>query len=62
VNTLDRLLAQTGRGLDSARRPGAGVDRTTIRQLLAVRPAERLRLAAREAANLDRLVKVARRR
>ncbi len=33
-------------------RPGEGVDRTAIRQMLALTPAERLRLAVEEARNL----------
>ncbi|MBI3648597.1 MAG: helix-turn-helix transcriptional regulator [Actinobacteria bacterium] len=56
VDTLDKLLAVCGRALTSGPRPGAGIDRTPIRALLALTPAERLCLAAREARNLDRLL------
>lgn len=56
VDTLDRLLAECGVALDGVPRPGAGVDRTPIRELLALSPGERLRRAAREARNLDRLL------
>lgn len=56
VDTLDRLLAECGLALDGVPRPGAGVDRTSIRVLLELSPGERLRLAAREARNLDRFL------
>jgi transcriptional regulator with XRE-family HTH domain len=62
VDTLDRLLAVCGLTLVVAPRPGAGVDRSTIRALLELSPTERIRLAAREWRNLDRLVSGARRR
>lgn len=56
VETLDRLLAACGLGLTVRRRPGTGVDREPIRQLLRLSPAERLRIAVEEARNLDRLL------
>jgi uncharacterized protein len=56
VDTLDRLLAACGRTLMSSPVPGAGVDRTTIRALLRLSPGDRLRLAAHEARNLERLL------
>jgi predicted transcriptional regulator len=56
VDTLDRLLAMCGQTLTTAPLPGAGVDRTTIRSLLRLSPGDRLRLAAREARNLERLL------
>jgi hypothetical protein len=62
VDTLDRLLSACGFGLESLRRPGAGIDRTGIRELRRLRPVERLRLAAEDARNLDRLAAEARRR
>ena len=37
-------------------KPGTGVDRTLIRQLLTLTPAERVKLAVREANNLARLM------
>src|SRR5438093_9653690 len=55
LDTLDRLLAGCGQTLAVVRRPGAGVDRTPIRALLRLRPLERLRLAVREARNLERV-------
>jgi transcriptional regulator with XRE-family HTH domain len=62
VDTLDRLLADCGLGLESVERPGTGVDRSSIRALLAMPPRARLRLVVREARNLDRLLARARRR
>jgi transcriptional regulator with XRE-family HTH domain len=55
TDTLDRLLRGCGFELGLAPRPGAGLDRTSIRALLELSPAQRLRLATREARNLDRL-------
>jgi transcriptional regulator with XRE-family HTH domain len=62
VDTLDRLLAGCGLALAGVTRPGAGIDRTTIRELLALSPRDRLVVAAREARNLDRLLAGAKRR
>jgi hypothetical protein len=62
VDTLDRLLAVCGLELEGVPRPGAGIDRSTIRELLELSPRERVRVAAREARNLDRLLALARRR
>ena len=61
VDTFDRLLEACGRALALIPRPGSGVDRTTIRELLDLTPSERLRRATREGRNLDRLVSHARR-
>ena len=55
VDTLDRLLAGCGEELGTARRPGVGIDRTSIRALLRLTPAERIRVATREGRNLERL-------
>jgi hypothetical protein len=62
VDTLDRLLAACGLELATAPRPGTGIDRTQIRDLLALSPGDRLRLAARDGRNLDRLLARATRR
>ena len=62
VDTLDRLLAACGVALATVPRTGAGIDRTQIRDLRALSPGERLRLAAREGRNLDRLLTGATRR
>jgi hypothetical protein len=37
-------------------RPGTGIDRTTIRRMLKLTPAERIKLAVIEAHNLARLM------
>lgn len=55
IDTVERLLRECGMALEVAPRRGAGVDRTTIRRMLALTPRERLRLAAKEAQNLERL-------
>jgi transcriptional regulator with XRE-family HTH domain len=55
VDTLDRLLAGCGEELGTGRRPGFGIDRTPIRALLRLTPAERIRVATREGRNLERL-------
>ena len=57
LDTLLRLLAACGYELDLVpHAEGAGVDRSAIRELLALAPEERLRRATAEAANLDRLL------
>ncbi|MDQ3938720.1 MAG: helix-turn-helix domain-containing protein [Chloroflexota bacterium] len=67
VDTLERLLAVAGQTLSSvpvagAQHPsGAGVDRTQIRALLALTPAERARLAVADAIGLDRVLAAAER-
>lgn len=45
VGTLDRLLEGCGFGLEHMPRLGIGVDRTQIRDLLAMKPEERLSVA-----------------
>ena len=42
-------------------KPGTGIDRTTIRNLLALTPAERARIAVESARNLAALLAKARR-
>lgn len=59
VDTLDRLLEACGVGLEALPRPGIGVDRTMYLEALALKPRERLRRAASEAARLDRLLRAA---
>lgn len=56
VDTLEHLLRACGHTLQVARRAGAGVDRSVIRQLLRLTPRQRLDLAVTEARNLDRLL------
>ena len=55
VDTLERLLDACGFQLDAVPRRGEGVDRSAIRALLRSSPAQRARLAIREARNLERL-------
>jgi transcriptional regulator with XRE-family HTH domain len=62
TETIDRLLRACGKDVELVERPGAGVDRTLIRALFRLSPGERLRLAAREAQNLERLLSRATRR
>ncbi|HVS63163.1 MAG TPA: helix-turn-helix domain-containing protein [Thermoanaerobaculia bacterium] len=61
IDTLQRLLRAAGYRLCLEPAPEANVDRTTIRRLLALSPAERLELATREAANLEDLLSATRR-
>lgn len=51
--TVDRLLAKCGVRLVVEDRPGQGIDRTAIRELLRLTPTERLELAAAEANALE---------
>jgi transcriptional regulator with XRE-family HTH domain len=48
VDTLDRLLAACDRDVEVVPRPGAGVDRTLIRQMLDLSLDERARLVVRQ--------------
>ena len=54
-DTLERLLDACGFELEARPRRGEGIDRSAIRALLRVTPAERLHLAAEEANNLARI-------
>jgi predicted transcriptional regulator len=56
VGTLDRLLCACGFDLEVEPRLGQGVDRTQIREMLALSPSERLR----QAVNGARVLKVLR--
>jgi hypothetical protein len=53
--TIDRLLRPCGMRLSVEERPGRGIDRSVIRRLLALSPAERLQVAVAEARNLAAL-------
>ncbi|HJP89221.1 MAG TPA: helix-turn-helix domain-containing protein [Candidatus Limnocylindrales bacterium] len=60
TDTLDRLLRAAGQTLSIEPVLGVGVDRTQIRELLRLSPAERLRLAeadARSVAAFDAAVR-----
>lgn len=54
-DTLERLLEACGFELQAIPRRGEGIDRGAIRELLRSTPAERARLAAEEARNLEKL-------
>ncbi len=52
--TVLRLLRACGFDLEAVPLSGVGVDRTAIRELLKLSPAQRVRLATQEARNLER--------
>ena len=53
VDTMERLLRESGMSLEPLPRAGQGIDRTTIRKMLALSPQKRLQLAMKEARNLE---------
>jgi len=55
--TLRALVESCGREVTAVPRPGQGIDRTQIRELLRLTPGQRLRLAAQDARGLDRLLR-----
>jgi transcriptional regulator with XRE-family HTH domain len=55
VDTLEKLLRAAGQELTATPRPGIGVDRSQIRELLRLTPRQRLELAAGDAAGMGRL-------
>lgn len=57
IATVRRLLEACGMTLELHLRAGTGIDRTAIRRMMALSPAQRLELAAREARNLARLLR-----
>jgi transcriptional regulator with XRE-family HTH domain len=61
MNTLERLLRACGVTLEPATLLGEGIDRSTIRELLRLSPAERARLAVAEANALAGVVGAPRR-
>ena len=56
VDTLDNLLRAAGQELNAGARPGIGVDRSQIRELLRLTPGQRLQLASQDAAGIGRLL------
>jgi transcriptional regulator with XRE-family HTH domain len=56
VGTLTRLLSACGEELEARPILGAGVDRSEIRELLRMTPAQRLATLVTEAAAAERLV------
>ncbi|HKY52253.1 MAG TPA: helix-turn-helix transcriptional regulator [Candidatus Limnocylindria bacterium] len=57
--TLRALVEACGREVTAVPRPGQGVDRTQIRELLRLTPGQRLRLAAEDARGLERFLRAA---
>lgn len=55
ADTLESLLSACGFELVLVPRAGVGIDRTAIRELLRLTPAERARIAVEEARALERL-------
>lgn len=55
LDTAARVLRECGMRLEPMPLGGQGVDRSTIRRMLALSPRQRLALAAKEARNLDAL-------
>jgi transcriptional regulator with XRE-family HTH domain len=56
VDTLDRLLAAAGQGLEPTPRPGQGLDRSGYAEHLVRSPRARVEEAARDARGLARLL------
>jgi len=61
VDTLERLLRAAGCTLEAVPTLGRGIDRTQIRELLRLTPAERIRLAAADVAAIDAIDRIRRR-
>jgi transcriptional regulator with XRE-family HTH domain len=55
VDTLDRLLGACGEEIEAGPRLGIGIDRTVIRQLLALSPLERMASLVQEGSVMERL-------
>ena len=53
--TLERLLLTCGFELALIPLAGVGIDRTAMRKLLRLTPAERARIAIQEARNLEKI-------
>jgi hypothetical protein len=60
VGTLNRLLGACGAMIESVPVAGSGIDRTEIRVLLALTPAQRMATLGDEASTLDRLSRACR--
>jgi predicted transcriptional regulator len=55
LQTLERLLNALGETVEALPRAGVGIDRTGIRELLALTPGERLASLAEEAETFNRI-------
>jgi len=62
IDTVERLLQACGMSLEVTPILGIGVDRSTIRRLLALTPRQRLDLAAREGRAIAALQATRKRR
>src|SRR5437867_11036198 len=56
IDTVEKLLRVVGHELTIEPRPGAGVDMSKIRELLRLTPGQRLQLATKDAAGMDRII------
>ena len=56
IGTLERLLQACGETVETVTKLGVGIDRTQIRVLLALTPAQRVATLADEAPTLSRLI------
>ncbi|HEX5266625.1 MAG TPA: helix-turn-helix domain-containing protein [Acidimicrobiales bacterium] len=61
VGTLTRLLAACGEELEARPQLGAGIDRTGIRELVRLTPAERIAGLVEEASAAERIAQARRR-
>lgn len=57
IGTLERLFLACGETIEALPRAGSGIDRTEIRVLLALSPAQRIAALIDEASALDRLTR-----
>lgn len=62
VDTLNKLLAACGASLELRPKLGVGIDRSAMRELLRLSPAERLRVAAESSRSLAAFIAKVRRR
>lgn len=60
TDTLDRLLSACGFDLTLVPRAGKGIDRTAMREIARLSPAQRLHMAASEANALSGLPQISR--
>jgi predicted transcriptional regulator len=55
ISTVERLLGACGEAIEAVPRRGIGIDRSEIRALMALTPAERIASLVDEAPTLERL-------
>ena len=61
LDTMQRILRECGMSLEPLPLGGRGIDRSTIRRMLALTPRQRLQAATTEARNLQAMTARARR-